>query len=94
MIPYGEIHLYHKKNLEKIWKVINDFEKIYENTNDDKMKIKILDQIAKKNKMVSDMIGQKDFLKLRIQLDDILDPSPFKSISSKLDPMFSKKIKN
>jgi len=93
-LPGGEIQLILKKSLENIYKVINELEKILKNTIDDRLKVRILDQIAQKYKMISDMMDKKDLLKLRIQLDDILNPSSSKLLYSKIDPIFSKKIKN
>jgi len=45
-LPEGEIQLHHKKNLESIEKVIQEFWDIYENTEDENKKLKLLNFIA------------------------------------------------
>jgi len=93
-LPDGEIQLILKKSFENIYKVISELKKIYNRSNDDRIKIRVLDQIAQKYKMISDMMDKKDLLKLRIRLDDILHPSSSKILFSKVDPLFSNKTKN
>lgn len=64
-LPEGGIQLYHRKIFEGIEDVINELYKILENTKNLDLKRRILNDIAAKNKMKSDMLDAKKFLKTR-----------------------------
>jgi len=90
-LPDGEIQLILKKSFENIYRVISLLKKIYNQTNDVRIQIRVLDQIAQKYKMISDMMDKKDLLKLRIRLDDILHPSSSKIFFLKSRPIIFQK---
>ena len=67
-LPEGEIQLHHKKNFEMIDRVIQELWKIFERTKDEKEKIRILNIIAQKSKLHTDMMDTKHILAVRIQM--------------------------
>ena len=64
-LPEGEIQLHHKKNLESVEKVIQEFWNIYESTEDENKKLKLLNFIAEKSKLHSEMMRPNNLLKVR-----------------------------
>ena len=64
-LPEGEIQLYHKKNLETIQKVIQELWNIYENTKKETIKQSLLNQIAEKSKLHSEMITRNNLFDVR-----------------------------
>lgn len=64
-LPDGEIQLLYRTNYESIDQVIQELHKIFENTDDVYLKVKILNEIAAKKKMQSDMLDSKKLLKVR-----------------------------
>jgi len=64
-LPEGEIQLHHKKNLETIQKVIQELWNLYENTKDEAKKQSLLNQIADKSKLHSEMITRNNLLDVR-----------------------------
>ena len=67
-LPEGEIQLHHKKNFEMIDRVIQELWKIFERTKDEKEKIRILNIIAQKSKLHTDMMDTKHILAVRSQM--------------------------
>jgi len=64
-LPEGEIQLYHRKNLETIQKVIQELWGLYENTKDETKKQSLLNQIAEKSKLHSEMIARDNLFDAR-----------------------------
>ena len=64
-LPEGEIQLHHKKNLESVEKVIQEFWNIYESTEDENKKLKLLNFIAEKSKLHSEMMRPNNLLQVR-----------------------------
>lgn len=64
-LPEGEIHLHLKKNFEMIGKVIQELWKIYDDMEDVDKKVKVLNIIAEKSKMHSEMLNPNNILKVR-----------------------------
>ncbi len=58
-LPEGEMQLYFKKNYEFFENLIQELFKIYENTKDVNLKIKILNEVAQKKKVQNDMLDPK-----------------------------------
>jgi len=89
-LPKGEIQLYHKSNFEMLKKVSQELWNLFEKTEDEKLKLKILSTIADKSKLHSDMLDPSHFLKLRNQIHEELSPSnifasPFDRKRSEID---------
>ena len=76
-LPEGEIQLHHRKNLESIEKVIQEFWDIYENTEDENKKLKLLNFIAEKSKLHSQMMQPNNLLKVR---QDVQNELRYKNI--------------
>ena len=76
-LPDGEIQLHYKKNLESVEKVIQEFWHIYENTEDENKKLKLLNFIAEKSKLHSQMMQPNNLLKVR---QDVQHELKFKNI--------------
>ncbi len=64
-LPDGEIQLHHKKNFEMIDRVIQELWKIFERTKAEKEKVRILNIIAQKSKLHTDMMDTKHILAVR-----------------------------
>jgi len=64
-LPEGEIQLCHRKNLETIQKVIQELWNLYENTKDEAKKQSLLNQIAEKSKLHSEMMTRNNLLDVR-----------------------------
>jgi len=93
-LPEGEMQLYFKKNYEFFENLIQELFKIYENTKDENLKIKILNEVAQKKKVQNDMLDPKKLVKVR---EMIIHERDFKSYYGRtphhLDPqcaIFSK----
>ena len=61
----GEIQLVHKRNLEISETTYQELFKLYQKTNDDNFKLKILKQIAVNSKMQDDKMNARNILKSR-----------------------------
>ena len=89
-LPEGEIQLYLKKNYEHFENVIQQLLEIFENTNDDNLKVKILNDIAQKRKMQTDMLDPKRLVKIR---EMMIRERDFKSYYGRtphhLDPLYA-----
>ena len=89
-LPEGEIQLYLKKNYEYFENVIQQLLEIFENTNDDNLKVKILNDIAQKRKMQNDMLDPKRLVKIR---EMMIRERDFKSYYGRtphhLDPLYA-----
>ena len=89
-LPDGEIQLYLKKNYEHFENVIQQLLEIFENTNDDNLKVKILNDIAQKRKMQIDMLDPKRLVKVR---EMMIRERDFKSYYGRtphhLDPLYA-----
>lgn len=64
-LPEGEIQLHHKRNLEMIERVQQELWQIYEKTENENTKIKILGIIAAKCKIQSDLFTSNKLWKIR-----------------------------
>ncbi len=89
-LPRGEIQLYHKSNFEMVKRVNQELWKLYEETEDEKLKLKILSTIAEKSKLHSQMLDSSNFLKVRNQIHEELSPtnvfaSPFDGKRTEID---------
>lgn len=64
-LPEGEVQMHHKKSIEAVDQVLNKLWLLYENTKDEGMKLRILNTIASKSKMHSEMINKKSIFEMR-----------------------------
>jgi len=75
-LPKGQIQMYHKSNFEIIDKVTKELWTLYEKTEDEKLKLKILNTIAEKRKLHSNLLDSKNLLQLRDNIHSELAPKP------------------
>jgi len=73
-LPKGQIQMYHKSNFEIIEQVTRELWKLYEETEDEKLKLKILNTIAEKRRLIQDMMNPSKLLRVRNQLHEELAP--------------------
>lgn len=64
-LPEGELQIHYKKSIEDVESIIRELWRIWNNTKDESMKVKILAQIADKTKMNLEMIFGKKVLDVR-----------------------------
>ncbi len=77
-LPKGEIQLYYKTTFELIDTSINEMWKLFEKTEDEKLKLNILRTIIEKCKLKVDLIDPNRLLKIRNTIHDELSPrNPF-----------------
>lgn len=79
-LPEGEIQLHHKRNLEMLERVNQELWKIYEDTENEDTKIKILNTIAAKCKTQFDLFSSGRIWKIR---GDIQNDLKIKSLFGK-----------
>jgi len=77
-LPKGEIQLYYKTTFELIDTSINEMWKLFEKTEDEKLKLNILRTIIEKCKLKVDLMDPNRLLKIRNTIHDELSPrNPF-----------------
>jgi len=74
-LPKGQIQLYHKTKFETVERVYQELWELYEKTEDQKLKLKILSTIAEKAKLYTDMIRPLQLFKIREMVHDELRSS-------------------
>ena len=89
-LPKGQIQMYHKSNFEIIDKVTKELWNLYEKTEDEKLKLKILNTIAEKRKLYANLLDSKNLLHVRDSIHSELAPKPvftdiFNNERSKID---------
>lgn len=89
-LPKGQIQMYHKSNFEIIDKVTKELWNLYEKTDDDKLKLKILNTIAEKRKLHANLLDSKNLLQVRDSIHNELAPKTmftdvFNNERSKID---------
>jgi len=67
-LPEGEAQLCHKKNFESIQRVLEELWNLYEKTKDENKKLNILNQIADKAKLQSEMMVKNNSDDIRGQI--------------------------
>lgn len=79
-LPKGEIQVYYKTTFELIDTSINEMWKLFEKTEDEKLKLNILRTITEKCKLKVDLMDPNRLLKIRNIIHDELSPrNPFSS---------------
>jgi len=73
-LPRGQIQMYHRSNFETIERVIKELWQLYETTNDDKLKVKILKTITENRKTHANLLERSDLMKLGNTLHRIISP--------------------
>ncbi len=73
-LPKGQLQMYHKSNFEIIEQVTRELWKLYEETEDEKLKLKILNTIAEKRRLVQEMMNPSKLLRVRNQVHEELTP--------------------
>jgi len=73
-LPKGQIQMYHKSNFEVFEKVNMELWKLYEQTEDEKLKLKILNTIAEKRKLQVYLLDPKHLLQVRESIHNELAP--------------------
>jgi len=68
--------MYYKSNFEIIDKVTKELWNLYEKTEDEKLKLKILSTIAEKRKLHSNLLDSKNLLQVRDNIHNELSPKP------------------
>ena len=77
-LPKGEIQVYYKMTFELIDVSINEMWKLFEKTEDEKLKLNILRTITEKCKLKVDLMDPNRLLKIRDAIHDELSPrNPF-----------------
>jgi len=74
-LPRGQIQMYHRSNFETIERVIKELWKLFETTNDDKLKVKILKTIADNRKTHASLLESSDLMTLGNTLHEIISPT-------------------
>jgi len=74
-LPRGQIQMYHRSNFETIERVIKELWQLFETTEDDKLKIKILKTISENRKIHANLMGRSDLVNLGNTLHEILSPA-------------------
>lgn len=67
-LPEGELQIHYKKSIEDVESIIRELWRIWNNTKDESMKVKILALIADKTKMNLEMIFGKNVLDIRSRI--------------------------
>ena len=67
-LPKGELQIYHRTNFEIVNKVTEELWKLYQETKDEKLKLKILSTVVQKRKTFSDMLAPNRLLKSRTEM--------------------------
>jgi len=73
-LPKGQLQMYHKSNFEIIEQVTRELWKLFEETEDEKLKLKILNTIAEKRRLMQDMMNPSKLLRVRNQVHEELAP--------------------
>jgi len=73
-LPKGQLQMYHKSNFEIIEQVTRELWKLYEETEDEKLKLKILNTIAEKRRLMQDMMNPSKLLRVRNEVHEELTP--------------------
>lgn len=77
-LPKGEIQVYYKTTFDLINASINEMWKLFEKTEDEKLKLNILRTITEKCKLRIDLLDPNRLLKIRNIIHDELSPrNPF-----------------
>ncbi len=89
-LPKGQIQMYHKSNFEIIDKVTKELWNLYEKTEDEKLKLKVLNTIAEKRKLHANLLDSKNLLQVRNSIHNELVPKTkftdvFNNERSKID---------
>jgi len=80
-LPKGQIQMYYKSNFEIIEKVLQELWKLFENTEDEELKLKVLKTIAEKRKLQVDLLDSKRLLEVRdIVHRELLPDTPMTNI--------------
>jgi len=74
-LPKGQIQLYHRTKFEMVERVTQELWELYENTEDQILKLKILSTIADKCKLYSDIMQPIQLFKIREMIHDELRSS-------------------
>jgi len=74
-LPRGQIQMYHRSNFETIERVTKELWQLYETTNDDKLKVKILKTITENRKTHASLLDRSDLMNLGNTLHEIISPS-------------------
>ena len=73
-LPRGQIQMYHLSNFETIERVNKELWKLFETTEDDKLKVKILKTIADNRKTHANLLERSDLMHLGNTLHQELSP--------------------
>jgi len=73
-LPRGQIQMYHRSNFETIERVIKELWKLFESTEDEKLKVKILKTIADNRKTHANLLERSDLMALGKILHQVLSP--------------------
>jgi len=73
-LPRGQIQMYHLSNFETIERVNKELWKLFETTEDDKLKVKILKTIADNRKTHANLLERSDLMHLGNTLHQVLSP--------------------
>jgi len=73
-LPRGQIQMYHRSNFETIERVIKELWQLFETTEDDKLKVKILKTIADNRKIHANLLERSDLMALGRILHQVLSP--------------------
>ena len=73
-LPRGQIQMYHRSNFETIERVIKELWQLFETTEDDKLKVKILKTIADNRKIHANLLERSDLMALGKILHQVLSP--------------------
>ncbi len=71
----GQIQMYHRSNFETIERVSKELWQLFETTEDDKLKVKILKTISENRKTLATLMERFDLMKLGYTLHEVLSPA-------------------
>ncbi len=87
-LPRGQIQMYHRSNFETIERVIKELWQLFETTEDDKLKVKILKAITENRRTHANLLERSDLMNLGNTLHEIISPAKGGMI---FDDTFAKK---
>ena len=74
-LPRGQIQIYHRSNFETIERVIKELWQLFESTDDDKLKVKILKTISENRMIHANLMQRSDLMNLGNTLHETLSPA-------------------
>jgi len=86
-LPKGEIQMQYRSINETLGRIIQELWKMYDNNEDNKLKITILNSIAQKRKQLADIMNPKLMLEIRSKIyDEIRQPYLFEDTMHRQKP--------